>query len=311
MARGNERRDIVRDDGDRRRFQNFLGESVMKFGWILFAYVLMSNHFHLLLELTEANTFSRGMHWLNGRYARWFNRQKERVGHLFQGRFKGHLVEKETYLLEVLRYIVLNPVRAGMVRRPEEYAWSSHRAVLGQARTPPWLAVDDVLINFGRDREFARLDYRQFVDAGIGRTFRPWDQLVGQIYLGSPSWAEKVREKVELEPRSREYPRAQRLIGRPSIAQVIDSVAEALKIDRERILKPRGGVPRMLTAWIGSREGLLTNSEIAAGLRIRSSGHVSDLIQGMNEELAASEAMRQQLDRCLATLRRTKGEPKT
>ena len=115
--RGNEKRDIYADDNDRTMFLELLGESVVRFDWILYAYVLMSNHYHL-----------------------------------FQGRFKGKLVEQESYFLEVLRYVVLNPVRASMVSRPEEHVWSSHNAVIGVADAPPWLAVDNVLASFGTER---------------------------------------------------------------------------------------------------------------------------------------------------------------
>jgi REP element-mobilizing transposase RayT len=114
-VRGNGRQDVFRDDRDRQFLLELLGDCVNRFAWILPAYVLMSNHFHLVNELTS-ETLSRGMQWLNGTYSQAFNRRHERVGHLFQGRFKAFLIEKEAYFLEVLRYVVLNPVRAGMVR---------------------------------------------------------------------------------------------------------------------------------------------------------------------------------------------------
>jgi putative transposase len=123
-SRGNERRRIFRDDVDRKMFLTFLGQAVKRFGWSVTAWVLMSNHYHLVVQTPEAN-LSRGMHWINGTYAAWFNRRHDRSGHLFQGRFHGVLVEKETYLRELLRYVVLNPVRAKMVARPEDYRWSS------------------------------------------------------------------------------------------------------------------------------------------------------------------------------------------
>src|ERR1700730_3741621 len=120
-VRGNCRQDIFLDDHDRNRFLEMLGACVDRYDWILYAYVLMSNHFHLVLQLT-CETLSRGMQWLDSKYAQAFNRRHKRVGHLYQGRFDGRLVEKETYFLEVLRYDALNPVRAGMVARPDDYA---------------------------------------------------------------------------------------------------------------------------------------------------------------------------------------------
>ena len=123
--RGNCRQNIFHDDDDRNFFLELLGKCVSKYDWILAAYVLMSNHYHLVTQLTCAS-LSRGVQWLDSRYARYFNRRHGRVGHLYQGPFHAPLIEKETYFLEVLRYDALNPVRAGIVARPEDYVWSSH-----------------------------------------------------------------------------------------------------------------------------------------------------------------------------------------
>src|SRR5260370_10267376 len=137
-SRGNERKAIFRADADREAFLAFLGKVVHRFGWRLSAWVLMSNHFHLVIQTPEPN-LSRGIHWLNGSYPGWFNHEHERWGHLFGGRFKAFLVEEDTYLAEVLRDVVLNPVRAKMVERPDEYRWSSYRATAGLDSAPEGL----------------------------------------------------------------------------------------------------------------------------------------------------------------------------
>ncbi len=134
-SRGNERKPIFRCDADRLMFVALLGEAVRRFDWMIHAYVLMSTHFHLVIE-TPRETLSEGMHWLNGTYAQWFNRKYKRVGHLLQGRFSSFLIEKESYLAEVMRYVVLNPVRAKMVERPEDHCWSSYRAMAGLEPAP-------------------------------------------------------------------------------------------------------------------------------------------------------------------------------
>ena len=134
-SRGNEKRPIFKNDGDRKAFLAFLAETAKRFGWSITAWVLMTNHFHLVLQTPEPN-LSRGMHWLNGSYAGWFNHAHKRWGHLFGGRFKAFLVEKEAYFTEVLRYVVLNPVRAGMVTTPEKYRWSSYRSTAGLEQLP-------------------------------------------------------------------------------------------------------------------------------------------------------------------------------
>lgn len=309
-VRGNERRNIFADNADRLTLLELLSSCVARFEWIVPSYALMPNHFHLVVQLT-AETLSRGMQWLNGSYAQRFNRRHERVGHLFQGRFKAFLIDKESYWLEVLRYVVLNPVRAGIVSRPEEYAWSSHCAILGMVEAPKWLAVDDVLAPFGPTREIARPHYRAFVDAGIQESRKPWADLVGQIFLGSETWIENVRNRVALEPRASEIPRSQRQIGQPTMSDVIAAVASIWSTPEDRIRKRRGGLPRMVAAWIGCHEAHLTNGEIAAGLRLRSSGWVSDLVRSCERSLCGNKRLRRTVDRCVSTMRRNYCEPKT
>jgi REP-associated tyrosine transposase len=307
-VRGNCRQDIFFDDSDRNLFLDLLGVCVTRFDWILYAYVLMSNHFHLVIQLTS-ETLSRGMQWLNFRYAQALNRRHQRVGHLYQGRFNASLIEKETYFLEVLRYVVLNPVRAGIVRRPEHYVWSSHRAVLGAVEPPNWLAVDDVLAQFAPYRDLARVNYRQFVDAAIGVAASPWANRVG-IYLGSEGWMKEVRQKVDLKPRADDHPRLQRIVDTPSMARVVTAVASTFAIDEDRIRYGRGGIPRMVAAWIAWNEGMLTQRDIAAGLRLRSAGHVWKLIRGCDKELNANPLLQEGVDRCISTMRGKKQKAK-
>ncbi|MDQ6800410.1 MAG: transposase [Acidobacteriota bacterium] len=300
-VRGNCRQGIYYADSDRNLFLELLGRCVTHFEWILYAYVLMPNHFHLVVQLTS-ETLSRGMQWLNFRYAQAINRRHQRVGHLYQGRFNASLIEKETYFLEVLRYVVLNPVRARMVTRPEDYAWSSHRAVLGTVESPEWLAVDDVLAQFAPWRDLARVNYRQFVDAAIGADASPWAKRVG-IYLGSETWMKRVQEQVDLKPRADEHPRMQRVVQTPTMARVIAAVATTLSVHEGRIRHGRGGVSRMIVAWIAWHEAMLTLRQIAAGLRLRSAGHASYLIRGCDEKLARNRVLQDCIDRCRSTLR--------
>jgi len=308
-ARGNRKEEIFRGDFDRELFLDLLGVCVRRFGWILTAYALMPNHFHLLVELT-AKTLSKGMHWLNGKYSQAFNKRHDCVGHVFQGPFKAPLVEKESYSLELARYVVLNPVRAKMVSKPEDYVWSSHRAVLGDVEAQPWLAVDDLLVQFAPKRDIARALYRQFVNEAIGSEKNPWTDLVAGLYLGSEDWLKRVREQIDLKPRADDHPRVQRVVGAPSMATIVGVVAATLSTGEDRVRRGRGGIPRMVAAWIGWNEALLTNRDIAAGLRMRSSGHVSDLVRHCERELAINPHLRACVDCCIATIRRETGETK-
>jgi REP element-mobilizing transposase RayT len=190
-TRGNEQRPIFLShaDDDRLAFLTILGRTCERFSWLCPAYCLMTNHYHLVIETPEAN-LSQGMRQLNGVYSQHINRTHGRVGHLFQGRFKAILVDKDSYLLELSRYVVLNPVRAGLVSRPGEWPWSSYRATAGEAAAPPFLASDWLLGAFAANRPQAVARYRQFVADGVNAR-SPWFDLKNQIYLGSERFVER------------------------------------------------------------------------------------------------------------------------
>jgi putative transposase len=196
--RGVERRDIHLDDRDRLVFLDLLSTVIRTYRWRLHQYCLMTNHFHLLNQTLEP-TLSRGMQQLEGEYADYFNRRYKRVGHLYQRRFDAQLVEEETYLLTVARYIVLNPVRARMVDAPGDWAWSSYRATAGLEKTPSWLHTASVLDRFDEwDRANATALYRQFVAAVIGSSDSPWEKLRAGLYLGGEAFMERIK-KLTLE----------------------------------------------------------------------------------------------------------------
>lgn len=302
-ARGNERKDIVTDDADRRLLLSLLGRAAERFDWAVFQYVFMTNHYHFVLQLAK-ETLSSGMHWLNATYAQAFNRRHDRVGHLFQGRFHATLVEKESYLLEVLRYVALNPVRAHLVARPEGYEWSGHRALAGYCAPPAWLATDQALSCFAPEPVVGSGRYREFVDGGIGITRSPWEDVVGQIYLGTDTWVEAVRERIASRPRSDEFPHAQRVPVAPSMSDVIAAVASGADIPERSIRFERGGRARMLAAWVGYHRVGLDLRAIAAGLRVRSTGGISKLIRTCDRLLQNDAELQSMADRSTAALRR-------
>ena len=301
-SRGNNRGDIFLSDGDRLTFLALLAEAVRRFGWIIHAYVLMTNHFHLVMETPEM-TLSRGMKWLNSKYAQWFNRTHDRCGHLFQGRFKGFLVEKETYLLELMRYVVLNPVRARMVEHPEEYRWSSYRATAGFESAPAWLATSWTLAPFGPDLSTQQANYRTFVGEGLFVERSPLDDLVGQLFLGSASWIDRMKALVESKPRSSEHPFEQRYVGRPTIATIVETVAEVFGDTPEDIRMRRGGTERSVVAWLGCYEGFARLGALAAALRLRSTSRVSVMIGECDRRLDRDPLLRIAIDRCTDLLR--------
>ena len=207
-ARGNERRDVFRGDADRFRFLEVLAAVADRFRWRLHAFVLMENHFHLLVETPMPN-LGRGMRQLSGVYTQWFNRQHGRVGHLFQGRYKAILVERETHLLELVRYVVLNPVRAKLVRTPQEWPWSSFRATAGLDQAPAWLETAWTVERFGPRRAEAARRFREFVAEGKGARYDPWSLVRNQVFLGSERFLREVKRKAVPAERPRGIPRAQ------------------------------------------------------------------------------------------------------
>jgi REP-associated tyrosine transposase len=164
-ARGVRRSPIFTNASERRRFLAVLGEAIATFSWQCFAYCLMGNHYHLVVATPTAN-ISAGMHRLNGAYARWFNRVHGHKGHLFQDRFHSQLVERDSHLLEACRYTVLNPVRAGLVPEPADWAWSSYRATIAAATASKLVAVTELLELFGSDAESGRRRFQEFVREG-------------------------------------------------------------------------------------------------------------------------------------------------
>jgi REP element-mobilizing transposase RayT len=205
-SRGDGREDIYLDDSDRTLFLDILAGVWTRFNWVVHAYCLMGNHYHLLVETPEAN-LSRGMRHLNGVYTQRFNRAHGRVGHVFQGRYKALFVEREAYLLELARYVVLNPVRARLVTAPGDWHWSSYRATVGQEPAPPWLETRWILAAFGETQKQAVPAYTRFVAEGEGQA-SPWAHVKHQAFLGTDAFVESMRSRVPGEQDLREVPQA-------------------------------------------------------------------------------------------------------
>ena len=230
-SRGDRREDIYADSTDREVWLDTLAQCCERYNWAIHAWCQMSNHYHLVIETAEAN-LSAGMRQLNGVYTQKVNRRHQRVGHVFQGRFKAILVERDSYLLELGRYVVLNPVRAGMVKHVRQWKWSSYPAMAGTAPRPAWLHTDWLLSQFGasRARQIAR--YIEFVQEGV-RGPRVWDHLRGQVFLGSDAFVEAMQHELEGAGKHTvgEIPRLQRR-----------ALAKSLDYYREAFDDPKSGM---------------------------------------------------------------------
>ncbi len=196
-SRRERREDIYFDDDDRIAWLKILDGVCGRFNWVVHAYCQMTNHYHLLVETVDGN-LSRGMRQLNGQYTQRFNRRHGMVGHLFQGRYKAIVVQKETYLLELTRYVVLNPIRARIVRRLENWPWSSYRAVAGLDESPQWLDTDWLLSQFGKRRKKAIERHRNFILDGR-KVSSPLKDVRHQLLLGDDAFVERHRTKTKPE----------------------------------------------------------------------------------------------------------------
>ena len=201
-ARGNERKEIYSRDEDRKRFLEDLERIHNRFKIKVHAYCLMSNHYHILME-TPLGNLSRAMQNLNTGYTVYYNQRNKRSGHLFQGRYKAILVEKDQYLLELSRYIHINPVRAKIVKDPEDYQWSSCKYFYGKNKTPDFLDIKTTLAHFGQRRE-----YQRFVEEVIekeGADFKK--QVISGCFLGGEEFVEEIKAKyLESEKRHEDLP---------------------------------------------------------------------------------------------------------
>jgi len=217
-SRGNAQQPIFLDDEDHHTFLHVLSLVVERFDWLCHAYCLMGNHYHLLIETPKGN-LSRGMRQLNGHYTQMFNLRHHQVGHIFQGRYKAILVEKDRHLLSLCRYVVLNPVRAELVRKPQRWRWSSYKATAGEEKRPSFLTVDWILSQFDRQKGKAVRKYRAFVIEG-SKEDSPWKDLKGQILLGTGEFVGELRDILKRKEKVEEIPRVQRHAARPSLAEI-------------------------------------------------------------------------------------------
>jgi REP element-mobilizing transposase RayT len=330
-ARGNERKAIFRDAADRGRFLQLLEESVERFDVVIHAYVLMDNHYHLLVETPHAN-LSDAMQWLGVSYTVWFNHRHRRVGHLFQGRFKAILLEASA-AVEVSRYVHLNPVRIrglgldkpaqlrsrqGLAEKPDpvlvrerlgrlrQHRWSSYRAYAGLTETPPWLTTRAVLEMLGRGTRAERhRRYREFVDEPVreGLLVSPWERVEAGMLLGTAEFVRRCRKLVHGD--AREQPQLKRLHPRPGLAQVVRAVERLRAEPWEQFRDRHGDWGRDLVLYAARRHCGVRLRELAVAAGGLNYGSVAVAVQRFEKRLQNDpllrrhdETIRNQLSQC-------------
>jgi REP-associated tyrosine transposase len=226
-SRGNECKDVFKSLKDRGQFLSYLNSAVFRYGAIIHAYCLMNNHYHLLLE-TPLGNLSQIMKHINGAYTNYFNVKRKRYGHLFQGRYKAIVIDADEYAKELSRYIHLNPVRAGMVAKPEEYRWSSHLDYCGERKRPEWLSTEFILDYFGKGKNAGK-NYRKFVEDLIDSEYEsPLNGATAATILGSAEFVSQITTRhVDGKQYDRDLPAVRKLSARPTLDSII-AAAETL-----------------------------------------------------------------------------------
>ncbi|WP_305041538.1 REP-associated tyrosine transposase [Geoalkalibacter sp.] len=233
-SRGNERRDVFKGQRDREKFLSYLESAVFRYGAVVHCWCLMGNHYHLLVETPEGN-LPQIMRHINGAYTTYFNAKRKRSGHLFQGRYKAWLVEADVYALELSRYMHLNPVRAGLVSRPEDYLWSSYRSFIGHVGTPDWLKTQQILGCLGQRVGGAPSRYREFVEDRLGKEYEsPLQDAVAGSILGCQAFIDKVKhEHVHGRVPAKDVPALRQLKERPRVEDILNAVGEEVGVSEK------------------------------------------------------------------------------
>jgi REP-associated tyrosine transposase len=307
-CRGNDRRSIYRDDSDRELFLEKLKASLEIYGVTLHAYVLMGNHFHLLVQTPKAN-LSEFMRHFNIAYTGAYNRRHKRVGHLYQGRYKAILVEGDTYLLELSRYLHLNPIRIKphkgrgyneQWRVLEKYRWSSLRGYLKASERESWVNYDEVLDQVGGSRS----RYSQFIDEGIESGYdTPWEKLKGQVILGREEFVRKLKGKTNRKASSREQP-SMKVLEAVSPDEVLKKVSRELGIKTEELLgkRPARRDGRALVMEMMYRHGPVGQREIGRRMGGLDYSTVSRERKRLREKMAMDRELKRLVEKAERTL---------
>ena len=304
-ARGNARQKIVRDDADRRRLIAGLEHTVVRCGWELVCYVIMDNHLHLMLKTPRAN-LAAGMQGLLSGYALWVGRRRRRLGHLFQGRYRAEMIEDERYYWTVSRYIHLNPVRARLVPRPEQWEWSSYPGYRTRHRRQPWVAHDALLAAWRGDYggTDAAVAYVRSVEAGMAEPPpSPFREAFGGWILGSPRFIEELRTRAGPVVANPPAPEVLQLAGLDP-ERICSAVAEFYGVDRAQLSRRYDPhLARAVAAWLCRRHTQAPHRELAERLGLSRADSVPNLTRRLDTRLRTSPRLAEELEQIMARVR--------
>jgi REP element-mobilizing transposase RayT len=297
ITRGNQRQAIFKGPEDFRRFQEFLDKAQKQWGMRLYAYALMPNHVHLLLQVRHS-PLAKMMQTLLHRYTHYYNKRYRKVGHLFQGRYKGILCDRDEYLAELIRYIHLNPVRAQLVKTPQAYPWSSHRIYLG-GTDGGGVAVEEILARWSKQRKQAVKGYERFVAEGISQGhMEKYYEVKKQRYLGEEEFVERVEE--QLSEAETELP------VRITMSEIVGEVARGWGMAVSEIHSKRRGrleaMLRALAAYVGREIGGMTLTKAAGYLR-RDLATLSIGVRKLEQKMKEDPKLRQRVEGLIERLK--------
>lgn len=300
INRGNQGQRIFKDKADFRLFQLLVRDAQRQFGFKLYAYVLMPNHFHALIQISQ-RPLSKVMQSVLYRYTRYYNQRYHKAGHLFQGRYKAILCDKESYLLELVRYIHLNPVRAQMVTDPKTYPWSSHRMYL-EGKATQEVAVEEILSQWSKRRRQAIVAYEEFVLDGIKQGHREdFFQVKEQRYLGDVEFAERVEEKVEQNQKERPV--------RITLDEIVKEIASRYKKAEGEIRSKRRGrkeaMLRALACYVGREIGGIKLAD-SSRYFVRDISGLSVAVRNLEQKILGDKAFHRQISDVCLTLRKAR-----
>ena len=296
ICRGNNRQVIFRDDADRKRYLEKLSLYCQEKNVDLLSYCLLSNHVHLLVETPEGN-LSKMMQAFQTSYTVYFNKRHGRTGHVFEQRYKARVVDKDNYLIQVSRYIHLNPVSARIVERPQDFRWSSYGSYLkGKGLTG--LKTESVLAYFNGSRSRQLRQYRDYVEGdGSQKTRNPAPEVIKQIFIGDDDFAEAIRRKGK---RSSAHERHY------SFQHIVEAVSTVMGVEREEIQQPKRSQKvqrsREMLCYIARRYGEVGLQELARFLQVKELSTASHAVRRAKERLKEDSGFRRQGDLALKRL---------
>ena len=304
--RGNERREIFQTKKDYERFKRYVIGAQDRYDFLLHGYVLMTNHFHLIIETSKAN-LNRIMHYINGSYTTYFNRRQGRNGHLFQGRYKAILVDVDRYLLELSRYLHLNPVRAGLVKRPEEYSYSSYRSYITREKEEI-VHRDRIWGMISGDGRNGAQKYRRFVEEALGRDLEsPLKRVYGGVILGGDKFIRDVLRRMEgRDVRRQDISYRRQLRVAKDVEEIIHAIGSYLNVTREVILEDKR-VLRNTAIYLGKKYTALTNREMGDLFGGISYSAITRVYQRFGQKILKNRNLRKQIEEIGNILSNVKG----